>query len=68
MNCALILDFGGVISQTLFETLRRTETCLGLAPGTLTWGGPFDPALFDVQDPASSYEKALSLCAGMIDA
>jgi len=40
---ALILDFGGVISRTLFETHDLTEAALGLAPGTLTWRGPFDP-------------------------
>jgi putative hydrolase of the HAD superfamily len=39
---ALILDFGGVISRTLFETHDETERALGLAPGTLTWRGPFD--------------------------
>jgi putative hydrolase of the HAD superfamily len=41
---ALILDFGGVISRTLFETHALTEQALGLAPGTLAWRGPFDPA------------------------
>lgn len=41
---ALILDFGGVVSRTLFETHDVTERALGLAPGTLTWRGPFDPA------------------------
>ena len=41
---ALVLDFGGVISRTLFETHALTEQALGLAPGTLTWRGPFDPA------------------------
>jgi putative hydrolase of the HAD superfamily len=40
---ALILDFGGVITKTLFETHRQTEAALGLAPGTLTWRGPFEP-------------------------
>ncbi len=44
MKHALILDFGGVISRTLFETHDNTERALGLAPGTLTWRGPFDPA------------------------
>ena len=39
----LILDFGGVISRTLFETHELTEKALGLSPGTLTWRGPFDP-------------------------
>ncbi|MGY4617673.1 putative hydrolase of the HAD superfamily [Bradyrhizobium sp. USDA 4472] len=38
---ALVLDFGGVISKTLFETHAATEAALGLAPGTLTWRGPF---------------------------
>ncbi|MBL8345727.1 MAG: HAD-IA family hydrolase [Rubrivivax sp.] len=41
---ALVLDFGGVISRTLFETHELTESALGLASGTLTWRGPFDPA------------------------
>lgn len=38
---ALILDFGGVISRTMFETHDLTENALGLTPGTLTWRGPF---------------------------
>ncbi len=42
-NRALVLDFGGVISRTLFETHALTESALGLAPGTLAWRGPFDP-------------------------
>lgn len=41
---ALILDFGGVVTRTLFETHDVTERAVGLAPGTLTWRGPFDPA------------------------
>ena len=40
---ALVLDFGGVISRTLFETHALSEAALGLPPGTLTWKGPFDP-------------------------
>jgi putative hydrolase of the HAD superfamily len=44
MAQALVLDFGGVISRTLFETHELSERALGLAPGTLTWRGPFDPA------------------------
>ncbi len=39
---ALVLDFGGVISRTLFETHHLTELALGLAPGSLDWRGPFD--------------------------
>ena len=44
MTRALVLDFGGVISRTLFETHAQSEQALGLAPGTLRWRGPFDPA------------------------
>ncbi|HSW07319.1 HAD-IA family hydrolase [Aquabacterium sp.] len=44
LNKALVLDFGGVISRTLFETHALSERALGLAPGTLRWRGPFDPA------------------------
>ncbi len=40
---ALVLDFGGVISKTLFETHHLTETALGLALDTLNWRGPFAP-------------------------
>lgn len=40
---ALVLDFGGVISKTLFETHANTERALGLVPGQLTWQGPFAP-------------------------
>lgn len=40
---ALILDFGGVISRTLFETHDLTERALGLPVGTLDWRGPFAP-------------------------
>ena len=39
---ALVLDFGGVVTRTLFETHAITEAALGLAPGTLKWRGPFD--------------------------
>ena len=41
---ALILDFGGVVTRTLFETHDVTERALGLAPGILNWRGPFDPS------------------------
>lgn len=44
---ALVLDFGGVISRTLFETHALSERALGLESGTLTWQGPFNPE----QDP-----------------
>jgi putative hydrolase of the HAD superfamily len=40
---ALVLDFGGVISKTLFETHALSEAALGLPGGTLAWQGPFDP-------------------------
>ena len=39
---ALVLDFGGVISRTLFETHDLTEKALGLAAGSLQWQGPFN--------------------------
>ncbi len=39
---ALILDFGGVVTRTLFETHDITERALGLESGTLKWQGPFD--------------------------
>lgn len=41
---ALILDFGGVVTRTMFETHDITERALGLPAGSLTWRGPFDPA------------------------
>lgn len=39
----LLLDFGAVISKTIFETHAHTERVLGLAPGALDWLGPIDP-------------------------
>ena len=49
----LVLDFGGVISRTMFETHRLTEAALGLEAGSLTWMGPFsngaDAAWVDMQ-------------------
>jgi putative hydrolase of the HAD superfamily len=41
---ALLLDFGSVIQKSFFETRRALERLLKLAPGSLTWAGPFDPA------------------------
>lgn len=43
-KAALILDFGGVVTRTMFETHDLTEKALGLVPGSLTWKGPFDPS------------------------
>ncbi len=40
---ALLLDFGGVISKTLFECHEDTERHFGLPPGTLRWRGPLEP-------------------------
>lgn len=40
---ALVLDFGGVVTKTLFETHRESEQILGLPTNSLTWLGPFDP-------------------------
>ena len=39
----LLLDFGSVITYSLFETHAATEKVLGLPPGSLTWLGPLAP-------------------------
>ncbi len=41
---ALLLDFGGVIQKSFFETRRKLEALLELPGGALAWCGPFDPA------------------------
>jgi len=41
---SLILDFGGVISRTLFECHAEIEGHFGLPAGVLRWRGPLDPA------------------------
>src|SRR5260370_35580322 len=41
---ALLLDFGGVISRTLFECHAEIEGYFGLRRGSLRWRGPLDPA------------------------
>jgi putative hydrolase of the HAD superfamily len=41
---ALLLDFGSVITISAFERQREIESILGLAPGTIDWSGPVDPA------------------------
>lgn len=51
MTRGLILDFGGVISRTLFETHADTEAALGLPAGTLNWRGPFATGHGDDLDP-----------------
>jgi putative hydrolase of the HAD superfamily len=38
-----LLDFGAVISVSLFERHRETEATLALPKGSLTWLGPIDP-------------------------
>lgn len=40
----LLLDFGSVISVSVFERHRETERILGLQEGTLKWMGPIDPS------------------------
>jgi len=40
---ALLLDFGSVISKSLFETIDAIESAYGLEPDTLNWYGPFAP-------------------------
>ncbi|MEO9510559.1 MAG: HAD-IA family hydrolase [Flavobacteriaceae bacterium] len=39
----LLLDFGSVISKSLFERHELIEEKLNLQKGTLTWKGPFEP-------------------------
>ena len=39
----LLLDFGAVISVSVFERHRETEALLGLTQGSLTWLGPLAP-------------------------
>ena len=39
----LLLDFGSVVSVSVFERHRETEAELGLPPGTLQWLGPIAP-------------------------
>jgi putative hydrolase of the HAD superfamily len=39
----LLLDFGSVISVSIFERHRETEAILGLHPGSLEWLGPLAP-------------------------
>lgn len=41
---ALLLDFGSVISKSLFERQNIIEEKLQLPKGVLTWKGPFDPS------------------------
>jgi len=42
---AVLFDFGGVMSRSLFEQVDEIERSYGLASGALgTWRGPFDPA------------------------
>jgi putative hydrolase of the HAD superfamily len=38
----LLLDFGGVIQKSFFETRQQFERLLKLPAGTLDWAGPFD--------------------------
>lgn len=40
---ALLLDFGSVISVSMFERHRETEAELGLTAGSLRWLGPIAP-------------------------
>ena len=44
----LLLDFGSVMTYSLFEKHRDTETILGLPAGSLTWLGPLDPRTDDL--------------------
>ena len=39
----LLLDFGGVITYSLFERCRDIEALYDLPHGSIHWPGPFDP-------------------------
>ena len=39
----LIIDFGGVITYSLFERCRDIEQLYRLPDGSIDWTGPFDP-------------------------
>lgn len=43
-DVALILDFGSVISYSVFERHAETEARLGLEPGAIQWWGPVNPS------------------------
>lgn len=43
LPAGLLLDFGCVVSYSLFEKHRDTERTLGLPEGSLSWLGPLDP-------------------------
>ena len=64
---AIIFDFGGVISRTLFETHAQPEATLGLAPNSLTWLGPFntetDPLWREMQADANPDNPLAALSA-----
>ena len=42
-GATLILDFGSVISYSIFERHATTERRLGLKSGSIQWWGPLDP-------------------------
>jgi putative hydrolase of the HAD superfamily len=42
-DVALVLDFGSVISYSVFERHAATEARLGLEPGSIQWWGPLRP-------------------------
>lgn len=44
----LLLDFGSVITYSLFEKHRETEAMLGLPANSLSWLGPLDPRTDDL--------------------
>jgi len=41
---ALLLDFGSVVTFSVFEIAAQAERRLGLPAGTLNWRGPIEPA------------------------
>ncbi|MEZ5449921.1 MAG: hypothetical protein R3E89_13430 [Thiolinea sp.] len=54
MNKALVLDFGGVISRTLFETHDSTEQALGLPPAVCNGAGRLPRSRMNSGRPCSA--------------
>jgi putative hydrolase of the HAD superfamily len=69
---ALMLDFGQVLSKTMFENLETVEAGLGLRVGTLRWRGPFDlasdPLWTDMQAGRLTERQYWAIRAGEVGA
>ena len=63
----VILDFGGVISRTLFETHALTEVALGLPKKSLKWLGPFDVSSDSLWQSMQSNNVKLAVLSNELD-